>query len=170
MKHSHWPQRLTLHDWSRAVRCWGETKRISHPFVKMTKKEYMTTLGKVWEAILGQNGVCLSCTAKEASNSSTEIHNMYTNQLGTNLTEVQTLSEPSDTCWVQSLQRMPQPAPPPPKWSCFHDGVDLSNTKVQQHFHSQVIDYTMESRLPGKYWSNIDRINHHIYTEYIYIS
>lgn len=113
MKHSHGSQRQTLHDWSGLVRCWGQTHSTDVHWWGWTSKRTRDNIEKVWEAILQQNGVCLSCPTEIASNSSTDIHVCVCMptcaRLHTNSTIVQTLSEPSNTCWVQSLQRMPQP-------------------------------------------------------------
>lgn len=54
---------------------------------------------------------------------------------------------------------------------CFYDGVDLSFTNIQLWLHSQVTDYTMESRLPCGCWSNSwqNSTAYVIYTSYINI-
>lgn len=55
--------------------------------------------------------------------------------------------------------------------NCFNAGADLSSTNIQLWLHSQVSDYTMESRLPCGSWGDSGRNStaYVVYTGYINI-
>lgn len=120
-KHSHWSQHkhfMTEVD----LFVVGDRNTALTSICEGDKWRTRDDIEKVWEAILEQNGICLSCPAKVASNSSTGIQNMCT------LPKCKHRVNPSNTCWVQSLQRMPRPHTKLPLWWSWSQRY--KNTKV----------------------------------------
>lgn len=104
IKHSQWSQQQTLRDWSGFCSLLGTDRWQWCPLVRMTRthdntgKSVRSHFGVKWHLLelLSQNGQTTQALA-------------YATCAQHNSTRVQTLSGPSNTCWVQSLQRMPWP-------------------------------------------------------------
>lgn len=147
IKHSHWSQRQTLHYWSGLVRCWGQTHGTNvHLWGRQVRntwqhwKSVRSHFGVKWRLfeLLNQDGQQLK-----------HWHTQHVHD------SVQTL--PKCKHWVNHPTHAKcshYNACPDHILNCFDDGVDHSITKIQQWLHSQVNDYTMESRLPCSCWSN----------------
>lgn len=102
--HSHGAQQQTLHDWSGLPRCWGQTHDTDvHSW---GGQERMTTLKNVWGAILEVKWRLFELLNQKRPATQALANATCAQQ---NCPKVQTLSGPSNACWVQSSQRMPWP-------------------------------------------------------------
>lgn len=144
--HSHWSQRQTLLAWSGSFSLLGTNTRHRRPIVTESKQQKsnkrneiikVTTLEKQKGAKSHFSGVkwrLLGLPTQDGPhNSSTGIRGHVHNTTGT---RAQTLSGPSNTCWVQSLQHMPWPH------THTHTGLLQRWSWSQLHKYTTVTSFT----------------------------
>lgn len=153
IRHSHWSQRQTLHDWSGLVRCWGTDTWHWRPFARVTSKQHVTTLKKCEKPFWSKMAFVWVARPRWPANSSTGIHDStQTRPKCKHRVNHPTHAECShyNACPDNTL-------------NCFYDGVDLSITKIQQ---SLIIQWNQGCHIIVDV--TLDKIEHHmLYTHCI---
>lgn len=136
------------------------------PLVRMTRGEKIKrdNTEKVWGAIFGSKMAFVwVAQPKWPHNSSTGIRRHVHN---TTLPECKHWVGHPTHAECSHYNACPDHTP-----NCFYGGADLSSANIQLWLHSQVTDYTMESRLPCRSWgdSGQNSTAYVVYTWYINI-
>lgn len=165
-KHSHWCQQQTLQGLKRTLFIVDDRHMtlMSVGEDDENKKIKRDNTEKVWGAIFGSKMAFVwVAQPKWPHNSSTGIRQ-----------HVHNTTLPECKHWVghpTHAECSHYNACPDHTSNCFYGGADLSSANIQLRLHSQVTDYTMESRLPCGSWgdSGQNSTAYVVYTWYINI-